>query len=131
MVIVVVGFGVVSYIICVGVSSTTVGRLSVYCWDCRDVVVLWPTLCIAGFMVSLTRIAPTWVVVVGTGVIRFLVSLQKNRVTYPVPRWLVAINRVHTVLVCYFATILLICLHGLLLVCNSSLPSSTPGSYSL
>ena len=92
MVIVVVGFGVVSYIICVGVSIGTVGRLSVYCWDCRDVVVLWPTLCIAGFMFSLTRIAPTWVVVVGTGVIRFLVSLQKNRVTYPVPRWLVAIN---------------------------------------
>ena len=120
-----------SYIICVGVSIGTVGRLSVDCWDCRDVVVLWPTLCIAGLMFALTRIAPTWVVVVGTGVIRFLVSLQKNRVTYPVPRWLVAINRVHTVLVCYHATIFLICPHDPLRMCNFSLPSNIPGSYLL
>jgi hypothetical protein len=71
----VVDLGVVGYIMSMCVSMLTVGMLSVYCLENRDVVVLWPALCIVGFMFFWTRIAPTWVVVVGTGVTRFLVSL--------------------------------------------------------
>jgi hypothetical protein len=75
-VVVIVGdLDVVGYIMCVYVSSTTTGRSFVYCLGCRDVVVVWPALGIAGFMFSFTRTGPTWVVVVGTGVTRFLVSL--------------------------------------------------------
>ncbi len=59
---------------------------------------MWPALGVAGFMFSLTRIGPTWVVVVGTGVTRFLVSLQRTRVTYLVSRLPVVICLECTVL---------------------------------
>ena len=114
-----------------GVAKFIVGMLAVYCLDSRDVVAWWSVLCTVVCEFFWTRIVPTWAVVVGTGVARFLVFHQKTRATCLEPRVQVAIGQVHIVLVCYFATILLICPHGPLLVYNSSLPSSTPGSYSL
>ena len=97
-VVIVGNLDVVGYIMFVYVSNTTTGMSFVYCLGCRGVVVMWPALGVAGFMFSLTRIGPTWVVVVGTGVTRFLVSLQRTRVTYLVSRLPVVICLECTVL---------------------------------
>jgi hypothetical protein len=88
-----------------GVAKSNVGMLAVYCFDSRDVVALWSVLCIVAGEFFWTRIVPTWAVVVGTGVARFLVFHQKTRATCQEPRVQVVTGQVHTVLVCYFATI--------------------------
>ena len=76
-VVIVGGLDVVGYIMFVYVSNTTTGMSVVYFFGCKGVVVMWPALGVAGFMFSLTRIGPTRVVVVGTGVTRFLVSSKE------------------------------------------------------
>ncbi len=45
-------------------------------------VVYLPGFGTIGVMSYVSRISPTFVVVVGTGVVRFLVSLQKTHVVY-------------------------------------------------
>jgi hypothetical protein len=114
-----------------GVAKSIVGMLAVYCLDSRDVMAWWSVLCTVLWEFFWTRIVPTWAVVVGTGVARFLVFHQKTRATSQEPRVQVAIGQVHIVLVCYFAMIFLRCPHGPLLMCNSCLPNSIPESYLL
>jgi hypothetical protein len=114
-----------------GVAKSIVGMLAVYCLDSRDVMALWSVLCTVAWEFFWTRIVPTWAVVVGTGVARFLVFHQKTRATCQEPRVQVVTGQVHIVLVCYFATIFLRCPHGPLLMCSFCLPSSIPESYLL
>jgi hypothetical protein len=128
---IVVCFGVVCYIVCVGVAIVADGRLYVYSYYDRVVVGCLPGLCTAGVMSYVTRIDPTWVAVVGTGVIRFLVSLQKTRVTYPELHWQVTIDRSRSLPGCYFSTKQPVYPHCLLHVCSSYLLGSTPGFYLL
>jgi hypothetical protein len=112
----------------IGVAKLIFGTLDVCCLDNRDVVVWWSVLCSAVCAFFWTRIVPTWVVVVGTGVTRFLVFHQKTRAICLEPRVLVAIGQVHTVPVYYFATILLRCPHDPQLMCNFCPPSNKPES---
>jgi hypothetical protein len=88
-----------------GVAKSIVGMLAVYCFDSRDVVALWSVLYVVAWEFFWTRIVPTWAVVVGTGVVRFLVFHQRTRATGREPRVQVVTGQVHIVLVCYFATI--------------------------
>ena len=111
-----------------GFAKLNVGMLAVCCMDSRDVVIWWSVLCTVVCVFFCTRIVPTWVVVVGTGVTRFLVFHQKTRATCLEPRVQVAIGQVHTVLVYYFATILLLCPHDPQHMCSFFPPSNIPGS---
>ena len=114
-----------------GVAKFIVGMLAVYCLDSRDVVAWWSVLCTVVWEFFWTRIVPTWAVVVGTGVARFLVFHQKTRATCQEPRVQVVTGQVHIVLVCYFATIFLRCPHDPLLMCNFCSPNSIPEFYLL
>jgi hypothetical protein len=129
--IVVVCSGVACYIVRVGVAIVPGGRLCVYCCCCMVVVVCLPALCIAVVMVYVPRIDPTWVVDVGTGAIRFLVSLQKTRAAYLEQHGQVTKDRLRSVFVCYVSTILSVCPPDLLPMCSFFLLSNTPGSYLL
>ncbi len=129
--IVVVCFGVVCYTVCAGMAIVPGGYLYVYCFYCRVGFVCLSGLCTVVVMSYVTRIDPTWVADVGTGVIRFLVSLQKTRAAYPVLLWQVAKDRLQSVFDCFVSTILLVCPHDLLPMCCFFLLSNTPGSYLL
>jgi hypothetical protein len=78
-----------------------------------------------GVMYDVSRIAPTFVaVVVGTGVVRFLVSPQRTHVVYLVLCLQIVTGRSRYLFGCYYARRQLVCLHSLLLSYNSFLLSS-------
>ena len=80
---IVVCFGVGCCVVCVRVATGIVG-VFVFC-SCfgRGCVVCLVGFGTMGVMSDVSRIAPTFVaVVVGTGVVRFLVLLQKTHVVY-------------------------------------------------
>ena len=125
----VVGFGVVCYVECVGVAIVAGGMLNVCCYVCMVVVLCLPGLCIGCVMSYVTRIDPTLGSVVGTGVIRFLVSPQKTRVAYLELHWQVVKGRSRSLPGCYFSTRQPVYPHCLLHVCSFYLLSSIPGFY--
>jgi hypothetical protein len=76
---------------------------------------------------DVSRIAPTFVaVVVGTGVVRFLVSPQKTHVVCLVLYLQVVTDRSRSLFGCYYARRQPVCLHSLLFSYSSFPLDSTP-----
>ena len=88
-------------------------------------------LCTVCVMAYVTRIDPTLVVVVGTGVIRFFVFFQKTRVAYLELHSQVMKGRSRSLPDCYFSTKQPVYPHCLLHVCSFYLLGSIPGFYLL
>jgi hypothetical protein len=80
--IIVLGVFYACIVVRLGVSIVIVVRLFVGFSDCRAVSSRWPGPCATVCIASLSRTFPLWVIVGGTGAIRFLVSFQKTNVIY-------------------------------------------------
>jgi hypothetical protein len=80
-----------------------------------------------GVMYDVSRIVPTFVaVIVGTGVVRFLVLLQKTHVVCSGLYLPVMTDRSRSLFGCYYARRQPVCLHSLLLSYSSCPLDSTP-----
>ncbi len=124
---IVVCFGVGCCVVCVRVATGIIGVFVVCsCFGMGCVV------CLSGFgtmgvMSDVSRIAPTFVVVVvGTGVVRFLVSPQKTHVVYLVLYLQVVTDRSRSLSDCYYARRQPVYLHSLPLSYSSFPLDSTP-----